>query len=76
MNSKYHSIPFQGLRRIRISSKLQEAAAKYNYEGWTHICVACAGTDTQRLIDMLEAMFWDGPEIDIKDLDTETVQEM
>ena len=38
--------------------------------------VACAGTDTQRLIDMLEAMFGDDPEIDIEDLDTETVQEM
>ena len=49
---------------------------KCNYEGWTHIYVACTGTDTQRLIDMLEAMFGDGPEINIKDLDTETVQEM
>ena len=49
---------------------------KYNYEGWTWFYVACAGTDTQRLIGMLEAMFGDGPEIDIEDLDTETVQGM
>ena len=74
LNSKYPSIPFQGFWCIHIGSKLQETAGKYNYEGWTHIYIACAGTDTQRLIDMLEAMFGDSPKIDIKD--TETVQEM
>ena len=59
-----------------MGSKLQEAAVKYNYEGWTWLYVACAGTDTQRLIDMLEAMLRYGPEIDIEDLDTETLHEM
>ena len=49
---------------------------KYNYEGWTRIYLSCAETDTQKLIDILELMFGDGPEVDLEDLDTDTVQKM
>ena len=55
---------------------MQEADHKYNYEGWTRIYLACAGTDTQHLIDMLESMFGDGPKVDPEDLDTKGVKEI
>ena len=32
--------------------------------------------DTQHLIDVLESMFGDGPEVDPEELDTEAVKEM
>ena len=74
-DSKWFPIKFQRLQRIRIGSNLQEALAKYNYEGWMRIYLACAGTNTQRLINMLESMFRDGPKIDPEELDTEMVKE-
>ena len=46
--------------------KLQEVAAKYQYEGFSRIYIACAGTDMQKLIDLLETMFG---EMDIEDID-------
>ena len=39
--------------------RLQEAASKYQYEGFSRIYVACAGTNMQKLIDLLETMFGD-----------------
>ena len=44
---------------------MQEAAAKYQGEGFTRIYIACAGRDTQKLIDLLETMFgnMDEPEL-------------
>ena len=59
-----------------MGSKLQEATAHYNYEGWTRMYVACAGTDTQKLVNMLEGMFGDGEEIEIEDLDSESIQKL
>ena len=38
--------------------------------------ILCAGTDTQQLINMLESMFGDGPEVDLEDLDTNTIKKM
>ena len=55
---------------------MQEATAKYNYEGWTRMYMTCAGTDTQKLINMLESMFGDGPEVDLEGLDTDAVKKM
>ena len=62
---------FQGIRWIQISCKLQEAATKYQYEGFSHIYVACAGTNTQKFIDMLERMFGD---FDLDDLDPQQLE--
>ena len=45
---------------------MQEAVAKYQYEGFSRIYVACAGTDTQKFIDLMETMFGD---LDIEDID-------
>ena len=52
---------------------MQEAAAKYQYEGFSRMYIACAGTNTQRLIDMLESMFGDVDEdnMDPQQLETE-----
>ena len=38
---------------------MQETTAKYQYEGFSRIYIACARTNTQKLIDMLESMFGD-----------------
>ena len=48
--------------------KLQEAAARYQSEGFSHIYIACTGTDTQKLMDLLETMFGD---LDNEDLEPE-----
>ena len=62
---------FQGIRRIEISCKLQEAAAKYQYEGFSHIYIACASTNTHKFIDMLESMFGD---FNLDDLDPQQLE--
>ena len=67
---------FQGIRRIRIGCKLQEAAACYQEEGFSRVYVACAGTNTQQLIDLLETMFSDLDEPDLKELETEMMKQM
>ena len=64
------------MRQICIGTKLQEASAKYCYEGWTWIYLACAGMDIQCLIDMLEAIFSNRPEIDPEELDSDAIKEM
>ena len=51
---------------------MQEAAARYQEEGFSWIYVACAGTNTQKLIDLLETMF----EPDLEGLESETMKEM
>ena len=38
--------------------------------------ISCVGTDTQKLINMLESMFGDGPEVDLEDVDTNAVKKM
>ena len=58
--------------------KLQEAAAKYQYEGSSRIYIACDGTDTQKLIDLLETMFGevDIEDIDLSEMETETTRDL
>ena len=62
------------MRCIRIGCRLHEAAARYQYEGWTQMFVALVGTDTQYMIDMLEEMFGEGPLVDPKELLTSKVK--
>ena len=65
-----------GIRRIRIGCKLQEAAARYQNEGFSRIYMACASSNTQKFIDLLEMMFRDLgiDDIDISELETETTK--
>ena len=58
--------------------KLQEAAAKYQYEGFSRIYIACAGTDMQKLIILLETMFgeMDIEDIDLSKMETETTRDL
>ena len=55
---------------------MQEAAAKYQNEGFTRIYVACAGTNTQKFINLLETMFGDLDidDVNISVLETETTK--
>ena len=55
---------------------MQEAAAKYQNEGFSRIYVACTGTNTQKFIDLLETMFGDLDidDVDISELETETTK--
>ena len=65
---------FKGFRRIRIGCKMQEAAAKYQGEGFSHIYYALAGTDTQVLIDMLSEMFGEPTTMEPEELDSASVK--
>ena len=58
--------------------KLQEVAAKYQYEGFSRIYIACVGTDMQKLIDLLEIMFgeMDIEDIDLSEMETETTRDL
>ena len=58
--------------------KLQEAAAKYQYEGFSRIYIACTGMDTQKLIDLLETMFgeMDIEDIDLSEMEMETTRDL
>ena len=55
---------------------MQEAAARYQEEGFSWVYVACAGTNTQKLIDLLETMFGDQDEPNLEGLESETMKEM
>ena len=68
----------QGIRRIQTGCKLQEAAAKYQYEEFSRVYIACAGTNMQKLIDLLETMFgeMDIEDIDLSEMETETTQNL
>ena len=55
---------------------MQEAVVRYQEEGFSRIYVACAGTNTQKLIDLLETMFGDQDEPDLEGLELETMKEM
>ena len=58
--------------------RLQEAASKYQYEGFARIYVACASTNTQKLIDLLETKFgdMDMDDIDLSKLEAETTRNL
>ena len=53
-------------------------AAKYQGEWFSRIYMACAGTNTQHLIDLLKTMFGDMDleDIDISELESETTEEL
>ena len=53
---------------------MQEAAAKYQGEGFSHIYYALAGTDTQVLIDMLSEMFGEPTTMEPEELDSASVK--
>ena len=55
---------------------MQEAVARYQEEGFSRIYVACAGTNTQKLIDLLESMFGDPEEPDLEGLESESMKKM
>ena len=74
LNLKCFPVYLQGLCCIWIGCRLQEAAAKYQGEGFSHIYIACTGTNTQHLINFLETMFGDLDEPDLKDLETAAAQ--
>ena len=56
--------------------RLQEVAAKYQYEGFSRMYIACTGTNTQKLINLLETMFGDMDidDIDLSKMETETTR--
>ena len=58
--------------------RLQEAAAKYQYKGFSRMYIACIGTNTQKLIDLLETMLGDMDidDIDLSEMETETTQDL
>ena len=68
----------QGTCCIQIGCKLQEAASKYQYEGFSRIYVACTSTNTQKFIDLLETMFgdMDMDDINISKLEAETTRNL
>ena len=55
---------------------MQEAAARYQNEGFSRIYVACTGSNTQKFINLLEMMFGDLDidDIDILELETKTTK--
>ena len=64
-------IPSSRREPSHVSSQGKEAASV------THdIYITCAGTNTQQLIDLLEMMFGDLDEPDLKGLETETMKQM
>ena len=71
MDSKLFLHLSQELRQIQMGCKLKEAAAKYQSEGFSHIYITCAGTNTQKLVDLLEIMFGDS---DLEDMDPKQLQ--
>ena len=48
--------------------------AKYQSEGFEQIYLACAGTNTQKLVDLLETLFGELEDIDPEQLETETTK--
>ena len=60
---------FQGLRKIRLGAKLNEAAARYSRKGWDWFYLAVAGTDCNYVLDLLCELFGDPNPIELEDLD-------
>ena len=55
------------MRKARIATKLEEAAAKYKQEAFTRMYIALAGTDCQILVDTLEQLFGEAEETEEPD---------
>ena len=51
------SLPFQGIRQIRIGTKLQEIGSQHQYEGWAFMHYSMAGTNIAYLQDMCTELF-------------------
>ena len=64
-----HFLYFQGLRKIRLGAKLNEAAARYSREGWDQFYLAVAGTDCNYVLDLFCKLFGDPNPIELEDLD-------
>ena len=47
----------QGIKQIRISTKLQEVGSQHQYEGWTFLHYAMAGANMSYLWDMCSELF-------------------
>ena len=60
---------FQGLRKIWLGAKLNEAAARYSREGWDQFYLAVTGTDCNYVLDLLCELFGDANPIELEDLD-------
>ena len=48
--------------------------AKYQSEGFERIYLACAGTNMQKLVDLLKTLFGEPEDIDPEQLETETTK--
>ena len=48
---------FQGIRQIRIGTKLQEVGSQHQYEGWTYLHYAMAGANMSYLWEMCSKLF-------------------
>ena len=60
---------FQGLRKIRLGTKLNKAAARYSREGWDRFYLAVTRTDCNYILDLLCELFGDPNPIEFEDLD-------
>ena len=87
ISTKYHFYPCkhfiplffylkEGIYHIQIGCNVQEAAARYQNEGFSRIYMACTGSNMQKFIDLLETMFGDLDidDIDILELETKTTK--
>ena len=52
------------------------AAVCYQEEGFSHIYLACAGSNAQHFINLLKSMFGEIDEPDLEDLETSTTKQM
>ena len=64
-----HFLYFQGLRKIQLGAKLNEAAARYSREGWDRFYLAITGTDCNYVLDLFCELFGDPNPIELEDLD-------
>ena len=60
---------FQGLHKIQLGAKLNEAAARYSREGWDQFYLTIIGTDCNYVLDLFCELFGDPKPIELKDLD-------
>ena len=60
---------FQGLCKIQLGTKLNEAAAQYSREGWDQFYLAVTRTDCNYVLDLLCELFGDPNPIELEDLD-------
>ena len=59
----------QGLCKIQLGAKLNEAAARYSREGWDQFYLAVTGTDCNYVLDLFCELFEEPNPIELEDLD-------